>query len=145
MTTKVPYQLVDTATPTANSVLVAGSTTAASPMTVDSSTGAVAGFVTTFNNQTGTTYTLLSTDTGKTVTLNNASAITVTCPNNLAIGFTCECIQLGAGQVTFSGGGTIQNRSSQTKISGQYGAVRLTIVTNAGGSSAVYNLAGDTA
>lgn len=144
MTTKDPYQLLDTSTATANSVLVAGATTAASPMTVDSSTGAVAGFATTLNNQTGTTYTLLSTDAGKTVTLNNAGAITVTLPNSFPAQFTCECIQLGAGQVTFTtSGGSIQNRSTQTKIAGQYGAVRLTVVSNAG-SAAIYNLAGDT-
>lgn len=133
-----------------NAVVVGGGSAnppISSPMTVDHTTGAVAGFVTTLNNQVGTTYTLLSTDTGKTVTFNNASAITVTLPNNLAIGFTCECIQLGAGQVTFSAasGATLQNRQSQSNIAGQYGAARLTVVTNSGGTSAVYNLAGDTA
>src|SRR5262249_2014488 len=81
---------------------------------------AIAAYSATFNNQTGTTYTLTSTDTGKTLTFNNASAITVTLPNSLAVGFTCECIQLGAGQVTFSAaaGATLNNRSSQTKIAG---------------------------
>lgn len=132
---------------TSNAVLVGGGSgngPAASPMIVDATTGAAAGFATTFNNQVGTTYTVLTTDTGKTLTFTNASAITVTLPNNMPIGWTCECIQGGAGQVSFTGGGTIQNRSTQTKIAGQYGAVRLVVVTNAGGTSAVYNLAGDT-
>lgn len=132
---------------TSNAVLVGGGSgngPATSPMTVDATTGAAAGFATTFNNQVGTTYTVLTTDTGKTLTFTNASAITVTLPNNMPIGWTCECIQGGAGQVSFTGGGTIQNRSTQTKIAGQYGAVRLVVVTNAGGTSAVYNLAGDT-
>lgn len=104
------------------------------------------GFKANFNNQTGTTYTMLSTDTGKTVTLTNGSAITVTLPNDLAVGWECECIQGGAGQVTFSAavGGTLQNRNTHTKIAGQYGAVRLKVVSNSDGSSAVYNLAGDT-
>jgi hypothetical protein len=109
--------------------------------------GTISGFLTKFNNQTGTTYTLASTDTGKTVTLNNASAITVTLPNSLSTGFTCECIQLGAGQVTFSAasGATLNNRQSFTKIAGQNGAVRLVVTGNSGGTSAVYNLAGDCA
>ncbi len=134
----------------ANAVVVgggAGVVPSTSPVTIDATTGAIAGFLTTFNNQTGTTYTMASTDTGKTVTFNNASAITVTLPNSLAIGFTCECIQLGAGQVTFSAGSgaTLQNRQSQTKIAGQYGATRLAVTANSGGTAAVYNLAGDTA
>lgn len=106
----------------------------------------ISGFKTLFNNQTGTTYTLVSGDTGKTVTLNNSSAITCTLPNNLSIGFTCEIIQKGTGQVTFSAasGATLTNRSSHTKIAGRYGAVRLSITDNSGGTSAIYNLAGDT-
>ncbi len=106
----------------------------------------ISGFKTLLNDQTGTTYTVAAGDTGKTVTCNNASAITVTLPNSLAVGFTCEVIQKGAGQVTFSAasGATINNRSTHTKIAGQYGAVRLTVMANSGGAAAVYNLAGDT-
>lgn len=133
---------------TSNALLKGNGTSAvqASGITVDSN-NQIYGFKANFNDQTGTSYTLLSTDSGKTVTLTNGSAITVTLPNDLAIGFECECIQGGAGQVTFTaaGGATLQNRSSHTKIAGQYGAVRLKVVTNSGGSSAVYNLAGDTA
>jgi len=104
------------------------------------------GYKANFNAQTGTTYTLVAGDTGKTVTLNNASAITVTLPNSLAEGFECECIQLGAGQVTFSAGAgaTLNNRQSHSKMAGQHAAVRLKVTGNSGGSSAVYNLAGDT-
>lgn len=132
---------------TASAVMVgdgAGNVSAESPVTIDKTTGAIAGFRTTFNDQTGTTYTVVSGDSGKTLTFTNASAVTVTLPNNMPIGWTAECVQGGAGQVSFTGGGTIQNRSSQTKIAGQYGSVRLVVVTNAGGTSAVYNLAGDT-
>lgn len=137
------------ATFTANAVLVGNTTSAiqASPVTIDASTGAISGYVATFNNQSGTTYTILQGDTGKTLTFNNASAITVTIPNNLVVGWTCECVQLGAGQVTFAAasGATIQNRSSNTKIAGQYGAARLLVTANGTGSAAVINLAGDTA
>jgi len=91
------------------------------------------------NTQTGTTYTVLSTDNGKVVTLNNAGAITVTVPT-LSAGFSCTFIQKGAGQVTFSASGTtVSNAHSQTKTFGQYAAVTLY-----GLSSTAFVLAGDT-
>jgi lysophospholipase L1-like esterase len=91
------------------------------------------------NTQTGTTYTVASTDNGKVVTLNNASAITVTVPT-LSAGFSCTFIQKGAGQVTFTTSGTtISNAHSQTKTFGQYAAVTLY-----GLSSTSFVLAGDT-
>lgn len=59
------------------------------------------------NAQTGTTYTVVSTDVNKLVTLNNASAITVTIPNGVfSVGQQINFLQLGAGQVTFQGDGT---------------------------------------
>ena len=66
----------------------------------------VAPFNLTMNNQTGTTYTLVLADAGKNVTLNNASAITLTIPANASVAFpvgtTILLTQLGAGQVTVS-------------------------------------------
>ena len=91
------------------------------------------------NTQTGTTYTVVSSDNGKVVTLNNASAITVTVPT-LSAGFACTFIQKGAGQVTFTTSGTtINNAHSQTKTFGQYA-----VVTLYGTSSTTFILAGDT-
>jgi hypothetical protein len=58
----------------------------------------------TINAQTGTTYTLLTTDQGKYITLDNASAITVSIPTNataaIPIGSSIDLIQTGVGQVT---------------------------------------------
>lgn len=107
----------------------------------------VNGFYTAYNNQVGTNYVFTSSDAGKTVTFNNAAAVSAMLPNNMGLGFTCEVIQLGAGQVSFftNSGATLQNRSSQSKIAGQYGAARLSVVTVGAGTSATYNLAGDTA
>ena len=91
------------------------------------------------NTQVGTTYTVLSTDNGKVVTLNNGSAITVTVPT-LSAGFSCTFIQKGAGQVTFTASGTtVSNAHSQTKTFGQYA-----VVTLYGLSSTAFVLAGDT-
>jgi hypothetical protein len=75
------------------------------------------------NAQTGTTYTLQSSDAGGVVTMNNASAITLTC-SGLADGNYVIIEQLGAGQVTFSTGTlTVRHVASLTKIAGQYGRV----------------------
>jgi hypothetical protein len=73
------------------------------------------------NDQTGTTYSLQASDSGKVLTLNNASAITLTVPTGLPAGFNCTIVQKGAGAVTFvSGTGvTIANRLSRTITAGQ--------------------------
>jgi hypothetical protein len=108
--------------------------------------GNIYGYITTQNFNTSTAYTLASTDTGKVVSMSNASATTMTLPNSLVSGFACTVVQMGAGQVTFTAaaGATIRNRQSQTKIAGQYGMVTLYVDTNSGGSAAIYVLAGDT-
>lgn len=100
-----------------------------------------------FNDQSGTSYTLQASDAGKPITLTNGSSITLNLPSSLPKGFSCEIIQGSTGQVTFSpqSGATLQNRQSHNRIAGQYGAARLFVVSNIGGTSAVYNLAGDTA
>jgi len=86
----------------------------------------ILGFDASINAQTGTTYTLLSSDAGKVITLDNASAITLTVPTGLGANFNCTLVQLGAGQVTISGSGTtVSNRSGYTKIAGQYGIASL--------------------
>jgi hypothetical protein len=99
----------------------------------------------TLNAQTGTTYTVAVGDDGKLVTLNNASAITVTVPQNSAaaipIGSYIEFIQLGAGQVTFAAGtgATVNSRGAALKINGQYGVAALRKVSTNG-----FILMGDT-
>lgn len=78
------------------------------------------------NAQTGTAYTLLSTDNGKVITCSNAAAVTVTVPSGLGAGFNCMVIQKGAGQVTFSPSSTtVNNRQSHTKTAGQHACVSL--------------------
>lgn len=75
------------------------------------------------NTQTGTAYTLLPSDNGKVITINNAAATTVTVPTGLPIGFSCRIIQLGTGVLTFTGSGTIVNSFGGTvSLGGQYAA-----------------------
>ena len=56
------------------------------------------------NNQTGTSYTLLLSDSHKYIRMNNASASTLTVPAHadvpIAVTSTCHVRQVGAGQVT---------------------------------------------
>jgi hypothetical protein len=80
----------------------------------------------TLNAQTGTSYTLALTDSGKFVTQSNASAITTTVPPNSSVAFPIgtqvNLLQLGAGQVTVAAGAgvTIRSESSKLKLKGQY-------------------------
>lgn len=84
----------------------------------------------TLNAQTGTTYTLVLSDSAKVVTLNNASAIALTVPTNasvaFAIGAQVNLVQLGAGQVTVGGASvTLRSQGSKLKLNGQYSAATL--------------------
>jgi hypothetical protein len=61
----------------------------------------------TFNAQTGTTYTLVSGDVNKLVTLSNASAVTVTVPNGVfTSGQQINLQSIGVGQTTVASDGT---------------------------------------
>ena len=102
---------------------------------------AILGFDASINDQTGTTYTSLSSDNGKVVVLNNASAVTVTVPSGLGAGFNCSFVQKGAGQVSFTASSTtINNRQSHTKINAQYGVASIVAY-----AADTFVLAGDTA
>lgn len=80
----------------------------------------------TLNAQTGTTYTLALTDSGKFVTQSNASAITTTIPPNSSVAFPIgtqvNLMQLGAGQITVAAGAgvTLRSAGSLVKTSAQY-------------------------
>lgn len=58
------------------------------------------------NNQTGTSYTLAATDAGACVRANNAATIAVTAPTGgiFTVGDVVLLRQVGAGQVTVTGG-----------------------------------------
>ena len=78
------------------------------------------------NAQTGTTYSLLTTDNGKIITMNNGSSTTVTIPSGLPIGYNTTVIQLGAGQVGFTGSGTtINSAEGKLNIANRYSAANI--------------------
>jgi len=101
---------------------------------------AILGFDASINDKTDD-YELLSSDNGKVIVMDKASAVTVTVPSGLGVGFNCSFVQKGAGQVSFSASGTtINNRQSHTKINGQYGVASIVAY-----DTDTYILAGDTA
>lgn len=86
----------------------------------------------TVNAQTGTTYTLVVTDEGDVVTMDNASANTLTIPTNASVAFASgtqvDVSQLGAGVTSVAGdtGVTVNGVSAGTgALSARYGSVTL--------------------
>lgn len=85
----------------------------------------------TINSQTGTTYTLVLADAGKTIDLNNASSITITVPPNSSVaypvGTRIDLVQSGAGQVTVAAGAgvTINSKGAALKLTGQWSGATL--------------------
>lgn len=82
------------------------------------------------NAQTGTTYTLVASDTAKVISLSNAASITLTIPTNSSTAFPTGTqvilYQAGAGQVTVGGAGvTIRSQGSRLKLAGQYAVATL--------------------
>ena len=100
-------------TPNPNVVGPTGPTGATGPTGPTGATGAVGGGIAAINAQTGTTYTLVAGDLNDLVTLNNASAITLTIPPSV---FSANDIinvsQIGAGQVTFAQGAGVTINST---------------------------------
>lgn len=71
-------------------------------------------------------YSLVAGDNGKVITINSASAITLTAGTAVGTtGFSCSVIQLGAGQITITGSGVTMNSYSGLKIQGQHGAASI--------------------
>lgn len=87
------------------------------------------------NTQTGTSYTLVLGDGGQMITLNNASAITLTIPANASVAFPVgteiDLVQLGAGQVTVAiTTDTLDSYTSKVKLAGQYAGGTLKKITS---------------
>jgi hypothetical protein len=107
---------------------------------VTSSGGSISGFDAALNDQTSTSYTLQSSDNGKVVTLDNASAITLTIPSGLGDGFNCLIVQKGNGQISLTASGTnLINRQNHSKTAGRYAVLS---IVNIGSETLI--VAGDT-
>ena len=88
----------------------------------NASTSTISGFAANVATITAA-YNLTAADNGKIIQSTSASAITVTIPTGLPTGFNCTIVQMGAGQITFSG--TYLNRSGFTKTASQYAVVSI--------------------
>ena len=100
------------------------------------------------NNQTGTAYTLLPTDNGSIVTLNNGSAVTVRLNSGVSAGFFGALENIGAGTVTATPStGTVNGAASITLATNQgsflfFDGVNwwaVTSATSGGGGSPIKN------
>ena len=118
-----------------------GTITVTSPTVVFSGTVTADGYLLSSDGIQAKTasYSLVAADNGKIITMNVATANTLTVPASLDVGFNCTVIQLGAGQTTITASGTTLNSyQSYLKISGQHGSASIvSYVSN------VYNVAGN--
>lgn len=88
----------------------------------NSSTSSLSGFAANVAS-IAANYSITSSDNGKVIQSTSASAITVTIPTGLPTGFNCTVVQMGAGQITFSG--TYLNRGGFTKSASQYSVISI--------------------
>ena len=88
----------------------------------NSSNSSISGFGANVVSASGN-YSITAADNGKVIQSTGASAITISIPTGLPTGFNCTVVQMGAGQVTFSG--TILNRTGFTKTASQYSVVSI--------------------
>jgi hypothetical protein len=129
---------------TAGTGLSGGGTSGAVTLAIDSTVATLTGTQTltnktltapviniAFNAQTGTTYTLVASDSGKLVTASNGSPITVTVPPSVfSAGEQINLQQIGVGQVTFAAGAGVTITSAGAsvaapKITSRYGAATI--------------------
>lgn len=88
-------------------------------------------WVRTVRDITGTSYTLDSADSGKSLNFSNSSAITVTVPPTTSVSFpigeTFVITPKGTGQITVVAGAgvTLRSLNSKVKSAGQYAELRL--------------------
>jgi len=104
--------------------------------------GAIRSDIEVSGNITDTSYTITSIDYGKTLLFSSSATQDITCSSGLDSGFNITAIQVGEGQLNFSGssGVNLINRFSHTSSAGQYSAVSVIVL-----DSTQYLLVGDTA
>jgi hypothetical protein len=88
----------------------------------NTSSSTISGFAANVGN-IAAAYNISAADNGKILQSTSATAITITIPTGLPTGFNCTVVQMGAGQLTFSG--TYFNRGSFTKSASQYSVISI--------------------
>lgn len=99
-----------------------------------------------FDNQTGTTYTLVANDLNQLVTCNNSSPITVTVPPSVyTAGDQIHVQQIGTGQVTFAQGSGVTITSTGASASAPKLRARYSACTIICTASNTFTIVGDLA
>ena len=102
--------------------------------------GQINRFSATTNTQTSSTYEIVQTDNGKVITFDFDSApVNLSIDSSITAGFNCLLVQLGSGQVRFTGVNAVVNRYQHTKLVGQFSVATLVKISNS-----VTILSGDT-
>lgn len=102
--------------------------------------GQINRFSATTNSQTNSTYEIIQTDNGKVITFDyDDGPVNLNMNSEIANGFNCLLVQLGSGQVRFTGINAVVNRYQHTKLVGQYSIATLVKI-----SDTVTILSGDT-
>jgi len=111
--------------------------------------GSIYGYQGKLNAQTSvSSYTLVSADCGKVLTVNITTTCSITLPNSMPAGFNCSFVQavsLGVYEFKAATSTTIIQRQGYTKTAGQGAAVGLLVIENSNGTAAKYVLSGDMA
>jgi hypothetical protein len=97
-----------------------------------------------FNAQTGTTYTLVSTDLNKLVTTSNASAVTVTVPPSVfSAGQQINVQSIGVGLTSFAAGAGVTITSTGASAAAPILRARYSAATIICTASNVFTIVGD--
>jgi hypothetical protein len=89
----------------------------------NSSTSNISGFSANVVSVSTTTRAITSADNGKILQTTSGTAVTISIPTGLPDGFNCTIVQMGAGQITFTG--TYLNRGTFTKSASQYSVISI--------------------
>ena len=115
-------------------------------LSITNSTIATSKINLTLNAQTGTTYTLVASDSGKLVTTSNASAITLTIPPSVfAAGEQINVQSIGAGLTTLAAGSGVTITSTGATSSAPIIRVSKSAITIICTASNVFTVIGDIA
>lgn len=102
--------------------------------------GAINRFSASINSQTSSTYEIVQSDNGKTITFDyDTGPVSVSMDSTIDPGFNCLLVQLGSGQVRLTS--SVQNRYNHTKLVGQYSIATLVKITE---TPSLVILSGDT-
>lgn len=95
-------------------------------------TGPQPSLTATINSQSGTSYSVISSDKDKFIQTTSSSAVTITLDNVLAVGERIDFIQDGTGQITFVAGSgvTLGSANGKLKTSYQYSAATVICVSS---------------